>query len=180
MICCKCKNDLDVSLFYKDKHKPSGYKPRCKGCDKLSVDKVRRAKYEKEYYSDQSKKEAKRAVVRASCKKNKETYAEKRRAYLKTDKGMSMHRRQTQKRYATKKLAFVEDVSPIDLFNEQDGVCYICESKFTFKQMELDHIVPLSKGGKHEIKNCKMACVKCNRSKGAKSLSEVIYQMVQA
>lgn len=178
MICCKCKNDLEVTLFYKDKHKPSGYKPRCKKCDKLSIDKKRRATYESNYYSDPEKRNKKRAVVRASCEKNKEAYAKKRREYLKTDKGISMHRKQTQKRYALKKLAFVEDVSPIDLFNEQCGICYICKGKFTFKQMELDHIVPLSKNGKHEIKNCKMACVKCNRSKGAKSLSEVIYQMV--
>ena len=178
MICCKCKEDLDVSFFYKDKHKTTGYKPRCKACDKLSVDKKRRADYEKKYYADPIKKDAKRALVRASCEKNKKLYAKRRREYLKTDKGISMHRKQTQKRYALKKSAFIEDVSPMDLFNEQGGICYICDSKFTFKEMELDHIVPLAKNGKHEVKNCKMACAKCNRSKGAKSLSEVIYQMV--
>lgn len=178
MICCKCKKDFDLSFFYKDKYKPSGFKPRCKSCDSLSVDKARRKEYEAAYYSDKENKERKRDVVRRSCEKNKKAYAKKRKEYLMTDRGMATHRKQTQKRYALKKSAFVEDVPPYDLFIEQGGVCYICDGVFAFKNMELDHIEPIAGGGKHKKDNCKMACVKCNRSKGSKPLSEVMYQMV--
>lgn len=38
--------------------------------------------------------------------------------------------------------------------------------------IEIDHIVPLSRGGKHEPENLAPACRSCNRSKGAKLLSE--------
>lgn len=31
-----------------------------------------------------------------------------------------------------------------------------------------DHIVPLSKGGKHERRNCQLAHFKCNTAKGAR------------
>lgn len=38
----------------------------------------------------------------------------------------------------------------------------------TFKigEMDADHIVPWSKGGKTTAENCQMLCIACNRSKG--------------
>lgn len=164
--------------FYNDKSKPSGKKPRCKKCDSLSIDKERRRKYEAEYWSDPERIEKKRKKQRDHMAANKEKYKEKRREYLKTDKGISMYRRQTQKRYALRKSAFIEDVDPIELYEEQKGICYLCKVNFSFKEMELDHVYPIAKGGKHQKSNCKMACVKCNRSKGSKTLEEMSYQMV--
>lgn len=178
MICKKCGEDKDSGYFYNDKSKPSGKKPRCKDCDKLSMDKENRREYEKNYWSDPDRKEKKRQMVRVSMEKNKAAYAEKRREYLKTDAGIAMYRKQTQKRYSMTKAAFVEDVNPMELFIEQGGVCYLCKSTFSFKEMELDHVHPIARGGKHERSNCKMACVRCNRSKGSKTLEELSYQMV--
>lgn len=89
-----------------------------------------------------------------------------------------MHRRQTQKRYALRKNAFIEEVDPILIFKLQKGICYLCAGKFDFKDMELDHVIPISRWGMHEKSNCKMACKHCNRSKGAKLPEEMIYQMV--
>lgn len=40
--------------------------------------------------------------------------------------------------------------------------CIYCEDG---KGQEVDHIVPLSKNGKHEIENLQMICMECNRSK---------------
>lgn len=173
MRCKHCKKDKLESDFYNDKSKPSGKKPRCKPCDKLSRDPKKRREYEAVYWSDPDRARKKKAQVRESMSKNKVAYAEKRRAYLKTEAGIAMHRKQTQKRYATKKLAFIENVSPVELFNEQCGICYICKGNFLFKEMELDHVHPISKGGLHEKVNCKMACRHCNRSKGVKSLEEM-------
>lgn len=178
MQCVHCKEEKDPSEFYNDKSKPSGKKPRCKICDLKSIDKKRRAAYEKDYWSHPDRVEKKKAQVRASMSKHAAKYAERRKEYLKTEKGQSMYRRQTQKRYALKKAAFVEDVDPLELFNEQEGVCYLCGEEFTFKEMELDHVMPLARGGLHENNNCKMACKKCNRSKGSKTLEELTYQMV--
>lgn len=178
MICKHCGEDKPESEFYNDKSKPTGKKPRCKPCDLLSRDKAKRAKYEAEYWSHPDRVEKKKMHVRASMKKNKEKYAEKRRAYLKTEEGSAVYRKYTQKRYAMAKQAFVEDVDSYEIFKEQDGVCYLCKGKFKFKEMELDHVHPIAKGGLHEKKNCKMACARCNRSKGSKTLEELSYQMV--
>jgi len=176
MICCYCKEEKDVSLFYKDKHSKIGYKPRCKQCDSLSLNKENRANYEKEYR--EKNKEKRKSIVKKSMELNKEHHKQKRKEYLKTESGQSSYRKYTQKRYALKKLAFVENVSPLELYNEQNGICYICNQNFEFKKMELDHVLPISKGGKHKKDNCKMACVRCNRRKGSKLLEEVCYQMV--
>lgn len=39
-------------------------------------------------------------------------------------------------------------------------------------KVELDHVVPLSRGGRHEPENFAPACKSCNSSKGAKLLPE--------
>jgi hypothetical protein len=66
MKCKHCNKDKDISMFYKDKSKPSGFKPRCKLCDLLSVDVSRRKKYEAEYWSDPERKKKKKASVKKS------------------------------------------------------------------------------------------------------------------
>lgn len=40
------------------------------------------------------------------------------------------------------------------------------------ERIEIDHVVPLSRGGKHEDANLAPACRRCNASKGNKLLSE--------
>lgn len=53
-------------------------------------------------------------------------------------------------------------------YEKQKGVCAICNEKFDYDQMQGDHIIPWSKGGKTEIGNCQMLCEKCNLEKKAK------------
>lgn len=50
-------------------------------------------------------------------------------------------------------------------FDSQQGLCNACEHVFTFDQMEADHIIPWSQGGKTVQSNCQMLCKTCNRSK---------------
>lgn len=165
-----------MNYFYKDKHKKTGYKPRCKSCDKLSLDVINRRAYEKKYREEN--KEVRAAIVKKSMSKNIEHHKRKRREYLDTEAGNAIHRKHSQTRRARVNNAFVEYVSPMDVYKDQGGVCYLCGDKFTFSEMDCDHVTPLSKGGKHERSNLKMACVFCNRSKGAKLLEELSYQMV--
>lgn len=53
-------------------------------------------------------------------------------------------------------------------YEEQGGICPVCGKHFELDEMEADHIVPWSKGGKTEYSNLQMLCRSCNRSKGAK------------
>jgi len=51
-------------------------------------------------------------------------------------------------------------------YERQEGVCSVCKQRFTFEEMQGDHITPWSKGGKTIPENCKMLCAECNRRKG--------------
>jgi hypothetical protein len=52
-------------------------------------------------------------------------------------------------------------------FENQKGVCPSCGNTFTFEQMEGDHIIPWSQGGKTTQENCQMLCKKCNGQKSS-------------
>lgn len=45
------------------------------------------------------------------------------------------------------------------------GVCYYCGAKFAPKELTLDHIVPLVRGGHSTRGNCVPACKACNSKK---------------
>lgn len=53
--------------------------------------------------------------------------------------------------------------------------CLSCMKKFKWtgkrKGLSLDHVVPLSSGGKNSPDNLLTLCIKCNNSKGSKDLS---------
>jgi 5-methylcytosine-specific restriction endonuclease McrA len=59
------------------------------------------------------------------------------------------------------------DVDKHKKYVEQKGICPICGQHFAEKEMEGDHIVPWSEGGKTVKSNCQMLCKACNRKKGA-------------
>lgn len=52
------------------------------------------------------------------------------------------------------------------LGSSQNWRCVVCKTKLV--KYEVDHIVPLSKGGKHEKHNLQLLCVPCNRRKSSK------------
>lgn len=51
------------------------------------------------------------------------------------------------------------------VFEKQKGVCPICKKTYTIDQMEADHVIPWSKGGKTTEENCQMLCMQDNRRK---------------
>jgi 5-methylcytosine-specific restriction endonuclease McrA len=46
--------------------------------------------------------------------------------------------------------------------------CAYCGNRIPRKNRTLDHVVPLSKGGRHSVSNLVMACRSCNSAKGAR------------
>jgi len=71
------------------------------------------------------------------------------------------------KRRAIKANAFVEDVNPLIVFQRDNGICQICSLSIGNKKWEIDHIISLSKGGKHSYANVQLAHASCNRKKWA-------------
>ena len=58
------------------------------------------------------------------------------------------------------------------LYGEQEGVCAGCDTHFPFRVMDVDHILPRSRGGTDHPDNLQLLCSGCNRSKGSKTMAE--------
>lgn len=52
----------------------------------------------------------------------------------------------------------------IEVWRRDGGKCAICGSR---KNLEYDHIIPVSKGGSNTSRNIELLCEEHNRSKGA-------------
>src|SRR4051794_17458681 len=55
--------------------------------------------------------------------------------------------------------------------------CQYCGKKFSSSELSLDHVVPISRGGKSTWENVVCACLPCNVKKGNKLLTETGLQL---
>ncbi len=77
---------------------------------------------------------------------------------------------------------FIIDVSEAEIKRERDksrelrrsrwwqnriamGICHYCNKKFTPDDLTMDHLVPISRGGKASRNNVVPACKECNSNK---------------
>lgn len=49
--------------------------------------------------------------------------------------------------------------------NKQYGKCFYCSEKLTKERVEVDHRIPVYKGGTNDLCNLVLACKECNRFK---------------
>tara|TARA_X000001388_G_scaffold54166_1_gene39747 strand:+ start:423 stop:1082 length:660 start_codon:yes stop_codon:yes gene_type:complete len=84
-----------------------------------------------------------------------------------------LHSRKTK---ALKKNNIVEDVSPSDFIkicNKFNNQCAYCGRIFdNIKEIEIEHVIPISKKGSHSVNNIVPSCKKCNASKKAQLIDE--------
>lgn len=59
----------------------------------------------------------------------------------------------------------------------QRGKCAVCKTKLKMTGYDLDHIVPLSKGGAHADSNLQLTCPRCNRKKSNKDPIRFMQEM---
>lgn len=76
-------------------------------------------------------------------------------------------RRWEGNRKAWKMARFIEDVRPAVVYERCGGKCGICGSPVDRQSFEVDHIIPLSRGGEHSYANTQAAHRRCNRKKWA-------------
>lgn len=59
----------------------------------------------------------------------------------------------------------IPDLTRYKVFQEAKGRCALCGATKNERPLDIDHIIPRSKGGKTEYVNLQVLCSKCNRSK---------------
>lgn len=57
-----------------------------------------------------------------------------------------------------------------EVFERDDFTCQYCGARGG--RLECDHVIPVSRGGKHATSNLVTACFSCNRSKRAQTVDE--------
>jgi 5-methylcytosine-specific restriction endonuclease McrA len=129
--------------------------------------------YDREYARANAEKKRQKA---AEFRKNNPEYmvkwrldhADRLRAWRKSEdghkaSGVIAHRRRARK------LAVGGSYTPADIEAiraAQGNRCYLCGKKL--KRFHIDHFIPLALGGTNDPGNLRLACPKCNLSKGAK------------
>ena len=108
------------------------------------------------------------AVQKRWAQRNKDyiqtKHKEIRKKYDKTPKGRAASgRKNSKRRYMIANRAVSEDVLQREKqFRLSMTKCANCK---TTERLSLDHIVPLSKGGVHDLDNWQCLCVPCNSRK---------------
>lgn len=59
----------------------------------------------------------------------------------------------------------------IRVARRDNNTCQICGEILLDREIEIDHIIPYSKGGSSEEHNLRITCMKCNRKKGNKTVN---------
>lgn len=68
----------------------------------------------------------------------------------------------------------VTDKLRFEVFKRDQFTCQYCNGRGG--ELEVDHIIPVSKGGTNNIDNLVTACKACNRGKGRQRLEEAVQE----
>lgn len=55
--------------------------------------------------------------------------------------------------------------NPVDraaIIRRDDKTCWVCKKRLELKEIELDHVIPIVRGGKHVPENLRVSCRSCN------------------
>jgi len=82
--------------------------------------------------------------------------------------GLLDHFVATDKLPARTDLKEMQPTEPVKqrLYKKQKGLCNACGKEFEIRNLEIDHIIPKSKGGGDYYENYQLLCGSCNRIKG--------------
>ena len=173
--CTKCGEVKPKSEFSKRSKSENRLRHQCKACCSINHKEWRRTHqqetvaYDKEYQRDHREDlEAKRKIYKKTHRAMLREADRKYRAAHHVERWAKYHIWRARKIGAT-----------IELFDLQDVLDYwgpMCAYCGSTEDLTLDHIVPLAQGMTHSSGNLCVACRPCNGSKGAKELSEWIWQ----
>jgi len=194
--CPGCKNTKPYSEFQKHKNRPDGLQSWCKECfakKELSYKERRKElrttpqhkAYVKEYMEKTGKELIKKYKKSEKYKATILKYGrsvsgkESSKRYRQSENGKRSQQVRHERRRAA--LANAEGAFSIPewklVVKEYNNLCAYCNTKN--ENLQIDHVVPLSRGGRNSIDNIVPACGSCNSSKRDKTLIVWMYERAQ-
>ena len=177
--CTRCGEYFPLSCFHSDSSRARGHANQCKWCSTAKASAYHKTEAGHAVWKAAKKRYAKSAKGRA-CKnrqrqkpEQRARLAEKQRRRLEEDPEYRARRRASlrkskAKRRALKRGARVGRVDKKAIWERQNGNCYLCGETVPFDSTcHLEHETPLSRGGSHDMRNCRVSCAPCNIQKGA-------------
>jgi len=169
--CTKCGQIKRLELFGKNKRKKDGYQSFCRDCHKnyYQANKNRFVNYNKKYYIEN--REYFLNYRKGYYENNTEYYLGRSNEWRQKnpERTKSIAKNNRARRREDVKHNGKLNVTHDDYLRLYKQPCVFCGSD---DNIEIDHVIPLVKGGKHSIGNLQALCRKCNRSKSDKYMIE--------
>lgn len=192
--CGHCGQCLTVDNFQKNHNNHLGLQNVCKECKKIADAEWRSNNLEKSRAKSKARYHAKPEERKQYKETHKEQIAETKRNYRRTHpEAVKKHKRDGNKRFKERepeKFKLRQKISRIkrqggkgnvtrlkiiELYHDQNERCAYCGISIYWsvpRDIHIDHVIPLSKGGSNDIDNLALTCHACNESKGDKLLTD--------
>jgi 5-methylcytosine-specific restriction endonuclease McrA len=157
-MCSKCREVKPLGEFSKNGWEPDGLNHYCRPC---AVEHVRQWQ--------KKNKRRKRIYLRQYHLDHREELNRKKREWYWTNRDEIQARRIVRR---TGKNGPLTGNDLKELFVKQSGRCYYCGVLLYQTKWEVDHMLPVSRGGGDSIDNLCVACVPCNHRKFTKTVAE--------
>ena len=175
--CSKC-NDLKPTYEFKYVAPKMGEQPRpkvCKECKAASLPKPQPPPKPKKIKSPEVVKAKRAASRRAWNRRYREANAERARAAVNQWRKRNRDKVQTAKRNRRAILREAEGrhthAEVWQMYEDQQGLCAYCETPL-FGTFHVDHIIPVTKGGRNDWTNLAVTCPLCNMSKSDRTVED--------
>lgn len=168
-MCSKCKVFKHKDMFFVDRSRPDGISYVCRECHSLdSRDYYERNRSDiRERYSAYYETNKDRILQRGKeyYRSNRERVASRGRRYYLANKDKKAAYSRNYRARRAKSGGTITPEEWQEVLLQFDGRCARCGSD---DRIEMDHVVPLWRGGRHDISNVQPLCKSCNCEKHTK------------
>ena len=194
--CATCSAEKPLHQFYKRKASKDGHDTRCIACEKARLAKWaadnpdRRREAQKRYNATDKAREKQRRwreknperadeVIAAYRERNPNAGREatKRHYYANIEESRESIKNRAHRRRARMAKNGVFGVTTKDIRRILANPCAFCGTR---ENPTLDHIIPISRGGRHSVGNLQCLCASCNFSKHDSLMVEFRYRKAAA
>lgn len=156
-LCKRCKIEKSITEFDRHAQMSDGFLNKCKNCVRS---------YQRDWSKTHKRlsTEKDRERVKKWVSENMERYSKNTGEWAK--RNLDKRRAYSSKYRALKRGNKHEPYDCAQIIEEEHSICYICLAYIDNPQ--LDHVIPISKGGSDSRDNLRVACGECNRKKSDK------------